>query len=131
MNQSKETDKFIIALIEDDLVRIDVKPNTVVEKKDIEENYIIYNEFLNGRPALFLVVFGEGVTASDEARLELANFKRDKIKIAEAGVVPSLVTRIMAQFFMAFFKPPRPIKMFTDEEAALKWLLQYRDGNKK
>ncbi|NQY10136.1 MAG: hypothetical protein HRT71_11575 [Flavobacteriales bacterium] len=124
--KSIETVKFNIALVEDDLIRIDVKANTVVKKADIEENYKIYSKFLDHKPALFLVIFGENVTASEDARAELANFDRDQIKIAEAAVIPSMVTRIMAQLFMTFHKPQHPAEMFSSEDEAMTWLLNHR-----
>ena len=124
--KSIETLKFNISLIEEDLIRIDVKPNVNVNKEDLDDNFKHYSNFLENKPALFLIVFGNNVTATEEARTELASYERDEIKIAEAAVIPSKITQIVAQLFMTFHKPQHPLRIFSKEEEAISWLLSHR-----
>ncbi|MBA2610690.1 MAG: hypothetical protein H0U95_01875 [Bacteroidetes bacterium] len=47
------------------------------------------------------------------------------LKLAEALLIKSLAQRIMANFFIKIGKHHHPSKVFTREEAAIKWLLEF------
>ncbi|MBA3680999.1 MAG: hypothetical protein H0W73_07505 [Bacteroidetes bacterium] len=47
------------------------------------------------------------------------------LKLAEALLIKSLPQRIMANFFIKIGKSRHPSKVFTREEAAVKWLLEF------
>ena len=72
------------------------------------------------------VVFIDGVkSVSKEARDYLANEGTVGL-IAGALVIKSTYNAFIGNFFLRLTKPPFPSKMFTDINAALEWLEQYK-----
>ena len=63
-------------------------------------------------------------SASKEAREYLAKEGTQLIK-AGALLTGSILTRVLANFFLAINKPPVHTKLFTDEAEAKEWLKQY------
>jgi hypothetical protein len=62
---------------------------------------------------------------TDGARKIAANKNLEHIYSALAIVIGSPATRIVANFFVQFHKPPRPTRIFTDPGEALNWLRKY------
>lgn len=46
---------------------------------------------------------------------------------ADAFVISALPQKITGNFYLKFFKPHVPTKLFTDKEKAIKWLKQFID----
>jgi hypothetical protein len=69
---------------------------------------------------------GKTKTASKEVRDYLASDEVGEIISSSAIVVNSLITKIAVNIFFQFSKPKYPVKMFTDPEAALKWVMQFK-----
>jgi hypothetical protein len=117
-----ETNISIIEELPSGILKITIKPGVEVEKKDLEESYRVLLDLTGGKPSLFLEIFPPDGDATLEAREYFADKKRNKIKKAEAFVVKSLAHRIIAKFHLNFYKPEHAIKIFSNEQAALKWL---------
>jgi len=66
-------------------------------------------------------------SASREARAFAASPRSTAHTEAIALLVGSLTTRVIASFFLGFNRPPHPIKVFTDPDAALRWLRELPD----
>ena len=122
MSASFNTEKTIIRKLEDGIIRVEVKANVELNVKDLSENYELYRQIMNEDTADFLVIFGPNSMAGKEARDEFASQYRSRIKRKEALVLQSLAHRIMAQFYITFYRPEHPTKIFTKEEDALTWL---------
>ena len=60
-----------------------------------------------------------------EARRYYAGEENAKVVNAAAMLVGSPLTRVAAYFFFTISKPIFPVRLFTNEEKALKWLSQY------
>ena len=63
------------------------------------------------------------IDISSEARKFGSSPDVQKNLIAQAVLVNSLATRIAANFYIRFNKPPKPIRLFTNSEDAFSWLL--------
>ncbi len=60
-----------------------------------------------------------GIGAREEIR---DNKKMRAVRQAEAFVVKSLSTTLIANFYVKFNKPPNPTRVFSEMESAKKWL---------
>lgn len=69
---------------------------------------------------------------SKEARDHFSLKNRASRTMAFAIIVDSPLSRIIANFFIGLNKPAVPVRLFTDEETALKWCrqLKKKDGEK-
>ena len=68
----------------------------------------------------------EMASISDGARSYAAGKNLGHIYEALAIVAASPATRLVANFFIRFHKPPRPVKIFKTAREAKKWLLKYK-----
>ncbi|NQY68035.1 MAG: hypothetical protein HRT72_09985 [Flavobacteriales bacterium] len=121
-----ENIKFIITLVSEGLIRVEIKNDVLIEKEDLIDNHKIFTKMLKGKQGLFLIVFRRGANATDDAKSEYANLERSKLKIADAIVVESTLLRIGAQFVFKFFKPEHQKKIFSNEQEGLKWLATFK-----
>jgi hypothetical protein len=65
-------------------------------------------------------------TFSPEARKYMAESPLvNEVRVAQAIIVSSLAGRLIANFYIKFNKPPRPVRVFNDEASAKKWLKQF------
>ena len=65
-------------------------------------------------------------SGSREARQRLSQKDAGEGMKAVAVVVSSRIHRVLYNFFSTIYKDPAPTKLFTDKEAAIKWLQQYK-----
>lgn len=92
-------------------------------KQQVDACYIL----TEGRPIPVLIDVRNGrKNLSPEARSYAGkNNPYKHLKLAEALLINSFPQRLMANFFMKFNKHHHPSKVFTREEAAVKWLLEF------
>lgn len=122
-----ETRISFIEKLNNNIIRVEIKPDILLEPMDLDENYEAYTQQLNIENGLFLLVFKPGAEANLEARIKYANPKRSKIKKAEALVINTLAHRLGANFYKKKFKPTHPVEIFTEEKEAVDWLLSISD----
>jgi hypothetical protein len=125
MEIQSETD-FEFATIRlrvDGIVEFTQKP-VVIDINEVKECHAAMDLLQVEQPFLLLVIVPLGASSTKEAR-EYASQEsiRNRIK-AQAIVVDSLATRIMANVYMKINRPKQPIKVFSDKNAALEWLLK-------
>ncbi|MFN7691633.1 MAG: hypothetical protein ACK5QU_11175 [Bacteroidota bacterium] len=77
----------------------------------------------NGVPHCTFVNALGNIDISSEARKFGSSPDVQKNLIAQAVLVNSLATRIAANFYIRFNKPPKPTRLFTNSEDAFSWLL--------
>lgn len=127
-NMTIETKVGKISLVKNFIIRVEGKPDIHIELEDMYENDKAFKKLLQAKKnAPFLVIFGDNASIYKEALQYFSNYERSKIKRAEALVVPQLHHKINARFHVTVQKPFHPIKQFTDEEEALKWLMHFCD----
>jgi hypothetical protein len=72
-----------------------------------------------------LVFINNIKSVSKSARDYFASDEAANNIVASAFIVGSSVSKIMGNIFLTFNKPPVPLRLFTSEAEALKWLRNY------
>jgi hypothetical protein len=76
--------------------------------------------------ALQIIYSPEHLPVNHEAR-QYASEEGRNFFIASAVISSSLPVKLMVNFFIKFYKPPVPFKMFSTEEEARKWLRTFKN----
>lgn len=122
--ETKEFDKSTWYFLASGLVKIVTKDNVEIELKDAiaEHQYILTKpEYL---PLRFYVILGSNTSTTKEVR-DFANApERQETVRAQAYIAESLPHKIMVNFMKNFYKTPKQFKVFSNEEDAVKWLLE-------
>lgn len=118
-----ELPSAIVALRDDGLFQVEMKIiNRELTEKDVRELTEYIGIIGKGAryPVLIFIKEFNAITkeASEYAASEIAG----RYTLANAVVVNSAPIRIATTFFINFFKPARPTKMFNNEDTAIDWL---------
>jgi hypothetical protein len=84
--------------------------------------------FVPGKPFLVVADLRRIGNLSDEARKFGASTAASQFYAALAIIASSPATNLVANFFIRFHKPPAPTRVFSSEEAALKWLRKFKQS---
>ena len=97
----------------------------IEDAKEVDE---VSYEMVKGKPFVTLIdVRDVRSNMTHEAREYFAtNKKITDIRKAQAIVVNSLHTKILAEFYIKFNKPTNPVKIFRDYNEAEEWLREIR-----
>lgn len=129
MKISKLSTRVATIWIEDDgIARLCFLPNAVIELNNAEEIIAAYLEIVkkSNKTHLPLLSDGRGLKSiSHEARNRFSSENAAKYILANAILVNSLPTRLIANFFIKFHKPTFPVKIFSSEKDAIKWLKSF------
>jgi hypothetical protein len=117
-----ETKVAFVNLVEEDLIRIEYKPDAYVDIEAFAENLDAYKKLMTNGRVYFLTVVGEGATITQEARDLFATPERSSFKIAEAFVIKTMAHRIVANFVMKVQRPKHIMRVFSEEIEAMTWL---------
>ena len=100
-------------------------PDKTFQLEDVEEHVQILREQLGEGKFLFLADIRATKGISKEVRDYLGS-SLDIVALASATalLVGSNVSRIIANLFLKFNRPVFPTQLFTNEEAAIEWLLE-------
>ena|ERR1051326_3399245 len=121
-----ETNVAFISLVDGDILRIEFKPDVLVEVKDMEENKEAYRKLIGDKKVYLLSIAPATATLTHEARNLFASPGRSSFKLAEGFVISSLAHRIMANFISKVQKPKHPLRFFDNEDEAMKWLREIK-----
>jgi hypothetical protein len=120
-----ESEASYFWLDEDGILCILNKPRDLHDTEDALQNVIITQDFTKDSSRLLLIDMTNIRSMSRGAREAYAQEgSRGRVK-AVALVTKSMVSRIVANFFIGFNRPGAPTKLFNDNLAAKKWLIQY------
>ncbi len=124
-----ELDKAHLYLLDKGFTLLIFKDKVDFELEDAIEVDDITLDFVDGKPFVTLVdARNISSNMSHEAREYFANDKRIiDIRKAQAIVVNNLHSRLIANFYMTFYKPANPIKIFSDYDKAKKWIWERRE----
>lgn len=98
--------------------------------EDVISQRKAYSELVKGNPHVILVIAGQHLSATKEAR-EYAAMNPVPGRMAEAIIIKSMSVRILGNVFINFHKPAVPTKMFNKEEDALEWLNKFLNPYQK
>jgi hypothetical protein len=101
-----------------------MKPGCEMDLEDAKENLAVMAEIGGGRPTRVLVDYRGVRWQTREAREHFVSEDAARATSAVALLVGSPVSRVLGNFFMRFEKHRFPTSLFSDEEAAVRWLLE-------
>lgn len=100
------------------------KKTLVTEEVAIAEIQII-KEISQGNKVPLLVNMSNTTSITIKARKYYSGKESEKVIRAAALIVNSPLHSVMGNFFLGLNKPQFPVKLFSSEEQALKWLRKY------
>ena len=80
---------------------------------------------LSGTPRPVLVSGKDLVSVSEDAMGFCSDAEITEVTSAMALIVHSLLARHLGNLFLNYYKPPYPVKLFSDEQQARRWLSRY------
>lgn len=128
INRTIETPVCTVSLLENGIVRTSYRGDAMVTLEEIKIVELALFEITGGKPFKNLLDSRGGYTTFDaEARKYAANSSITKKIVVSAFVVNTLPLKILVNFFIQFNKPIYKIKVFSDYDVAIWWLLNYKD----
>lgn len=112
----------IVMLRSDNLMHFQFKSKTIIEVDDVKELVETVKEIGNGKQYANLITADEFVTLGHGVREFSATEFANAQTIADAFVVKTLPEKLLANFYIRINKPPKPTRMFNDENKAIEWL---------
>jgi hypothetical protein len=112
----------------DGIMRVISLPNVDVDLADMKE---INEHLVRLSGGKKIPVFDDirGVKSiTREARLFTSSAEAVQVSQAAALLIGSPVSSIIGNFFLGINKPPYPTRLFTSEEAAIKWLKGFTEN---
>lgn len=117
---------YVLFELQDDLLICTYKKGLRLNIDMVKEIVKTRLEFINDKPKLVLVL-NQGVVSMDKKARDYLSSK-DGLRgcIAGAIVLDSPFGSFLGNFFLAVTKPRMPARIFSNKEAALKWLDKFR-----
>ena len=112
---------FKVSLRNDGIMQVEIAPEQEVTVDNIKDIIEVIGKLGDRKQYPILILPGAYTLPNEEARLYLAS-PGDPYALAEAYVTHSLPQKLVGNFYLQFNKPPRPTRMFTNADDALKWL---------
>ena len=102
------------------------KENSEIEEKDARELLITAGKLSNQKPYLLFSDVRKFIVTTPEAKKISVDKNESKLFIAHAVLINSLPMRLVGNFFITFYKPHYPVKLFVDEKKAHDWLKKFK-----
>ena len=112
-------------LDDDGILCVDFGPHARHTRENQDKIYQRHMELAPGRKSPVLVLLKNGLTSDREAEKFASSDKIVAVISAMALVTETPLSNHLAQMFMWFSRPPYPTRLFTDENRARDWLLQF------
>lgn len=111
-----------ISLREDGIVHVHYHENVLIDiplqLKMLEE----FNEITRSKLTPFIFTASDGVQVTLEARDNAIKSEENTPCYGTAVIVTNTAYNLIANFYLKFNKPKRPYRVFSNKEAAVKWL---------
>lgn len=123
MKDTVEFDKAIIKRLENDLIVTVYKPGALIDLIDAKELDSVYMTMAQGQEVFSLVdLTAPEADISNEAQVYFSRKARIVPSIKAAAILISgFKGRIVARFYIQYFKPLYPTKIFSNAEEAQLW----------
>ena len=125
-----ETEATFVTLLDSGIARIDIKPGEEVTLDIIHKMHPWINENMTTDKQYVMIVPGVGSTADHEVRSYMDTEERSSDIAADAIIVSTIAHRLIVNFYLKYNRPYVPTKVFTNTEAAEKWLVEQVALNK-
>jgi hypothetical protein len=119
-----ESKTATLSLVDGNMLLVTMKENAEVDLESTKENYEITMRLTQGKRYISLVDVRAYVTITDEAKKHATQPIMYTNVIAQAVVITSLATRLLANFLIRFTQNNKDVemKLFNDYDVALNWL---------
>ena len=124
---SKVDLEFVSIEYREPIVYLRFKENVTLYGKEVKAIGEACKKVTNGNKYLALTDIETPLDITPEGRKASAEGKNGKNIIANAILVRRLGQRLIANVYEEVNKPPFPIKVFTEEAEAEKWLLMHQE----
>lgn len=113
----------VIQLLSNSIVRLEIFDDVLVSLHECRVLNNAIGEINNNQLSRVLMVPNENTNFTSEAREFSASEEGLKFTIADALISKNLAHKILINFYLKFNKPPKPSRVFENEEEAMEWLL--------
>lgn len=123
-----ETPVCTISLLDNGIVRTNYRSDAIVTLEEMKIVELALFEITEGKRFKNLLDSRGGYTSFDaDTRKYAATSAITKNIIVSAFVVNTLPLKLLVNFYIQFNKPSYKIKVFSDYDVALWWLIKYKD----
>ena len=118
-------DVYVIIEVEDNIVigRFKTENVDLIIAKHLVENRL---KITQGQPCILIADIRSVKSSTKQARDFFASEKGCEGIIATALIIDSPLGSMIGNFYINISKPLRPVKIFTNEDKAKKWLVQFK-----
>ncbi len=113
------------------IVHFNYFPNTEITLEIAKEEIKMLKEIAQEEKICLIIDLANVKSISRDARKFFSSEEQADIISAVAFMIKSPLSKVLANFFLGINKPPMTIKIFTDNNLALKWLNQFYEKIKK
>jgi hypothetical protein len=115
----------------DGILHVHVTVDTEMTMEHAKAIVAARTELAQGRKYPLLSTASKYTLPNKEVRDYIASERRSELVLADAIVFNGLGQRLMANIFLKINKPVRPIRVFTEKEEAVDWLLSLGMAQKR
>ncbi|HEY4800580.1 MAG TPA: hypothetical protein VII99_15990 [Bacteroidia bacterium] len=121
-NRIIHTKKGKLRLIEPGIIQFILNENIEWDLKDAIETHKANLELSDGEKFCLIHIVNRFFIPSKKAQQFVTSKECTDKRIAVAFLVKNTAMKLFTNFFIRFFKSRTPMRLFTSEAAALKWL---------
>lgn len=111
--------------VENDILYCKLHHNTEVTLRDARKMVQIAKNINHQRKLPVLADLTEARSMSRDARKYFSSSEAEKYAVALALITDSVVGSVIGNFFLRINNPPYPVRLFSEEKAAIKWLKSF------
>ena len=116
-----------ITLRSDGIIRFEIREGYEITIPDVKQMTEVAGEIGGGKKFPNLIIMPVFENISYQVRDYTAGKERSRFTKADAFVISSMAMQLIGNFYLHFHKPTAPTKIFTQESAAVEWLLQFAE----
>ncbi len=124
-----EIAEAIIEIRKDGIMHTHMKLKYEVTLENALNIFEAASSLAKGKPFANLFSTQKLLIPSNEVRDFTASEERNKIVLADAFVIHSLPQKLVGNFYLKFNRPPKPTRLFTNQQEAIKWLHRFIPNN--
>jgi len=124
--QKIENPSFMAFLLDSGIVHLQMKEIEDYTVEIVKEQIRVLRELGQGEKMPILITFTSYLPPNEESMKYSISEEATVYNKAIAIVVDSLAHRLGGNFYLNFYKPIVPTKLFNSQEKAMTWLAQYR-----
>lgn len=124
-----ESENYSVSIVDTHIIQIEIKDFMELEKEDIVEMMDWLSRNTSEKKLANLIKFGNGSTASREAREYASSPEGNKLTIGSALIVKNLAQQLIIDYYIKFNYPMNPTRAFYKIDKAKEWLKNLINSN--